>query len=450
MMEGKTRLRANAKVKNKKDKFTLSEAQLGYLMIAPAILIIIVIAFYPVLRSFWYSLFDLRLNNPTKNTVNLSYKFDMERYFSNYNLAKGALKQASNGEENNTAAKINDAVDKLQNINIQVEKQNDILAKEPKVKIYTDKFQTVPDDKIKFASIDKGTAQSFLTGIDNLIKEISSITVSKDSKDYIDKAAGLMQELRDSIIKPNFVGVSNYSYFIKDDRFWGSLGYTFRFTFYSVAIELVLGMLIAVLINRNFKGRGIVRTAVLVPWAIPTVVSALMWKFLYDGQNGFMAHVFAKLHIVKNAGVLLTTHNGATFSTVFADVWKTTPYMALLLLAGLQGIDSTLYEAADVDGATTIQQFFRITLPLLKPTILVALLFRTLDAFRIFDLISVLTGGANSTETISVYAYKTMFAQMEFGKGSTLSVVVFICVALISIGYVKILGADVLSSDSRD
>jgi multiple sugar transport system permease protein len=121
--------------------------------------------------------------------------------------------------------------------------------------------------------------------------------------------------------------------------------------------------------------------------------------------------------------------------------------MALLLLAGLQTIDSTLYEAADVDGATKIQQFFRITLPLLKPTILVALLFRTLDAFRVFDLVYVLTGGGNSTETITSYAYKNMFAQMDFGKGSTLSVIIFICIATISIGYIKILGAEVMSAE---
>jgi multiple sugar transport system permease protein len=144
---------------------------------------------------------------------------------------------------------------------------------------------------------------------------------------------------------------------------------------------------------------------------------------------------------------LLTSDFGANFSLIFADVWKTTPYMALLLLAGLQTIDSTLYEAADVDGATKLQQFIKITLPLIKPTMLVALLFRTLDAFRIFDLVYVLTGGANRTETITSYAYKTMFAQMEFGKGSTLSVIMFICVAVISIGYIKVLGAEVMSTD---
>jgi multiple sugar transport system permease protein len=234
---------------------------------------------------------------------------------------------------------------------------------------------------------------------------------------------------------------------MKDSRFWEATGYTFNFTVISVFFELILGLMIALIINRNFKGRGLVRASVLIPWAIPTVVGALMWKFLYDGQFGIISYLLTKIGILPNAGVLLTTDFGAKFSVIFADVWKTTPYMALLLLAGLQTIDSTLYEAADVDGATKIQQFFRITLPLLRPTILVALLFRTLDAFRVFDLVYVLTGGGNSTETITSYAYKNMFAQMDFGKGSTLSVIIFICIATISIGYIKILGAEVMSAD---
>lgn len=150
-------------------------------------------------------------------------------------------------------------------------------------------------------------------------------------------------------------------------------------------------------------------------------------------------------------GDLLTTEVGAMFAVIFADVWKTTPYMALLLLAGLQTIPSSLYEAASIDGATKWQQFTKITLPLLKSSILVALLFRTLDAFRVFDLIYVLTGGgpANSTETISILAYKMMFSQTNFGEGSALAVIVFICVALISMIYIKLLGADLLSDGAK-
>ncbi|MGZ4031133.1 MAG: carbohydrate ABC transporter permease, partial [Tumebacillaceae bacterium] len=225
-----------------------------------------------------------------------------------------------------------------------------------------------------------------------------------------------------------------------------SLWNTMLFTVISVALELVLGLGIAVLINQQFRGRGLVRAAVLIPWAIPTVVSALMWKFLYDGQNGIVAHLLEKVSLIPNMGWLLTTKFGAMLSVILSDVWKTTPFMALLLFAGLQTIPQSLYEAAEVDGASRVQQFFKITLPLLKSSILVALLFRTLDAVRVFDLVYVLTGGgpANSTETISIYAYKTMFAQMNFGAGSALSVIVFLCVALISIGYIKILGAGLL------
>jgi multiple sugar transport system permease protein len=148
---------------------------------------------------------------------------------------------------------------------------------------------------------------------------------------------------------------------------------------------------------------------------------------------------------------LLTTGSGAMFAVMFADVWKTTPYMALLLLAGLQTIPNSLYEAASIDGASKWRQFVTITLPLLKSSILVALLFRTLDAFRVFDLIYVLTGGgpANSTETISILAYKVLFSQTNFGEGSALAVIVFICVAIISAIYIKILGADFISEGGK-
>jgi multiple sugar transport system permease protein len=172
-----------------------------------------------------------------------------------------------------------------------------------------------------------------------------------------------------------------------------------------------------------------------------------MWKFLYDGQNGIVAKIFADIGLVDKMEKLLVTDTGAMFSVIFSDVWKTTPYMSLLLLAGLQTIPDSLYEAASIDGAGKWKQFMKITLPLLKSSILVALLFRTLDAFRVFDLIYVLTGGgpANSTETISILAYKVMFSQTNFGDGSALSVIVFICVAIISMIYIKFLGRDLLN-----
>ena len=436
------------KTKYKKKKHTTKESRLGYFMIAPSILIIIVIALYPVARSFWLSLFDVRLNHPTKNAVHLDYQMDLERYLSKYDLVKGALIRAADGSDGAAAAQLTTTLKDMEAINKTIFQEKNVASKEAQVRSFVDNFIQIENEKIKFAGISKTLAENALSSFNGMMKTLSALTVKEDVKLDLQKAAGLMEELRDSFISPNFVGLSNYEYFSKDSRFWESVGYTFKFTIISVFVELILGIMIALIINRSFKGRGIVRASVLIPWAIPTVVGALMWKFIYDGQFGIVSHIFAKLHLISNPGVLLTTHTGATFSIIFADVWKTTPYMALLLLAGLQTIDSSLYEAADVDGATKVQKFFRITLPLLKPTILVALLFRTLDAFRVFDLVYVLTGGGNSTETITSLAYKTMFAQMEFGKGSTLSVVLFICVALISIGYVKILGADVMSSEN--
>ncbi len=431
-------------VKRKKSKFSMSEAQLGYTMVAPAIIIILLIAIYPVLRSFWYSMFDLRLNHPTKNGTHLSYQIDMERYYKNVDIVKGALKRASGDSTGDVKDRLDKAYNEVQTISDSLLKESEVAGKEKEVRSYVDNFKVIDSDKLKYAGISKTTAQQSIDKFNALIKDIAALKANEDIKVYTDKAAGLMEELRDSFISPNYIGFSNYAYFLKDKEFWGALRYTFSFTVISVFFEFVLGLGVATIINRRFKGRGIVRAAILIPWAIPTVVAAKMWRFLYDGQSGIIAFVMNKLHLISEPGQLLTTHVGASFAAIFADVWKTTPYMALLLLAGLQALDSSLYEASDVDGATKLQQFFKITLPLLKPTIMVALLFRTLDAFRVFDLIYVLTGGGNSTDTISTIAYKTMFAQMEFGKGSTLSVVVFLCVAVISIGYIKILGAEVL------
>lgn len=435
--------------KQNKSKFQLSESQLAYLMIAPAILIICAIALYPVMKSCWYSLFDYRLNNPTKNEIFLNSKLNMEKYFSNIDDSINALTQAVDETKGSGKQKVKEQLDILTKVNEELDALGSVKAKEAEVRKLTDRYLPVNDKSLRYVNISKSNADHFYKVFDKLRTDLGNLKMGGDTQNDIDKTAGLVEELRSSIIKPNFIGLKNYSYFLdrNNSDFWGAIGYTFQFTILSVFVELLLGLAIALVINRAFAGRGIVRASVLVPWAIPTVVAALMWKFLYDGQNGFMAHVFASLHLIKNSGVLLTTHIGTTFAIVFADVWKTSPYMALLLLAGLQGIDSSLYEATSVDGANKLQQFLRITLPMLKPTMLVALLFRTLDAFRIFDLVWVLTGGANNTQTISTYAYKTMFSEMEFGKGSTLSFIVFLCVAIISIGYIKILGANLMTNE---
>lgn len=241
-----------------------------------------------------------------------------------------------------------------------------------------------------------------------------------------------------------FVWFGNYVSLAGDIRFWAALKNTLVFTGVSVAGELLLGLMIALLINREYTGRGLVRAAVLVPWAIPTIVSAQMWKFIYHDQLGVLNDILYRLGIINNYKSWLGTAENAMGAAIFTDVWKTTPFMALILLAGLQTIPIQLYEAAKVDGAGKLRQFWNITLPLLKSTMLVALVFRTMAAFRVFDLIYVLTGGgpANSTEVISLYAYKTIFRNLDFGMGSTMSVAIFLFVAVISIFYIQLLNTE--------
>jgi len=238
-----------------------------------------------------------------------------------------------------------------------------------------------------------------------------------------------------------FVGIQNYRYLTGDGRMWRALSNTFLFTGGSVALELLLGLGIALLMHRRFRGRGLFRASVLVPWAIPTVVAGMMWAWIYHDQYGVFNYLLTKLGVVDGYIAWLGTTKTAMFSLILADVWKTTPFMALLLLAGLQMIPHELYEAAKIDGAGCFARFSRITLPLLRSTILVALLFRTMDAFRIFDLVFVLTHGGpgNSTETMSLYGYKYLFSYLEFGYGSALAVVTFLWVGLISTVYILVI-----------
>ena len=248
----------------------------------------------------------------------------------------------------------------------------------------------------------------------------------------------------------SMVGFSNYLTFVDgesygvlaDPLWWRSVINTLWFTALSVTFELVLGMALALVMDKAMRGIGLVRTTALIPWAIPTAVSALIWCYLYDGTSGVVAMIFTRLGIIASPQLLLTTAGGTMFSAILADVWKTTPYMALLLLAGLQVIDQGLYESSAIDGASAVKTFTRITLPLLKPSMLVALLFRTLDAFRVYDLIAVLTKG--TPETLSIYAYKMMIGQSNYGYGSVIVVAMFALVALIAFVYVKILGAELI------
>lgn len=241
-----------------------------------------------------------------------------------------------------------------------------------------------------------------------------------------------------------FVWFANYAEMFADGRFWGAMWHTLIFTVGTVALQLVIGLILALALNRAYRGRGLVRAAVLVPWAIPTVVSALLWRFIFDSQTGIANAVMMDVGFMDAPFVWFTHSLAAWVPIILADTWKMTPFVALLLLAGLQNIDDGLYEAARIDGAGAWQQFRHITLPLLKPAILVALIFRTLDAFRVFDLIYVLTGGGpgTATEPIALYAFNSLLQNLRFGYGSALSVVVFLVAFILAFVYIRVLGME--------
>jgi multiple sugar transport system permease protein len=262
----------------------------------------------------------------------------------------------------------------------------------------------------------------------------------------------LLQTIQDSLFQISlkfenaprpFVGLNNYLSVLSDESWINALAVTGIVAGASVAAELVLGMLIALLINRSFRGRGIVRASVLVPWALTTVVSAKMWAWIYDGRYGVINDLLARVGLIDQPIIFLVRPELTIWAMIAAEIWKTTPFMALLLLAGLQLIPHELYEASALDGASRWQAFWRVTLPMLKPTILVALLFRTIDAVRMFDLPRVLTNGGpgTSTQTVVLYTYNVFFTSLNFGYGSTLAVMIFLIVVVISFVYIKVLGA---------
>jgi ABC-type sugar transport system permease subunit len=240
-----------------------------------------------------------------------------------------------------------------------------------------------------------------------------------------------------------FVGLANFGEILAQPRFWEALAHTMVFTLGSVVPEMVLGVGLALMLNRAFRGRGAFRALVLVPWAIPTVVTALLWRFLFDGTAGIANVLLVRVGLLEEPVVWFAHVAAAWVPIILADVWKTTPFVALLVLAGLQNIDGTLFEAARIDGATAWNRFTWITLPLLRPAILVALIFRTLDAFRVFDLVYVMTGGGpgTSTEPIALYTFNALFQSLRFGYGSALSLLVFATTLLLALSYLRVLGA---------
>lgn len=398
-----------------------------FLFILPLLIFIGVFSIYPIVTSFMYTFFDYRINDQTANSFYLSERFNGELFYEDCDYINYFL------DDDKTLMSEEDqkAVEEIQaTVSSVMSEYENVKGTE---KISSDK----KDELVAFK-------EKLRTDITALYDKYPNVEFYNK-----DKVPEILDEMDTCIVKSNFIGLKAYGNLIKDTRFWKALGHTLIFTVISVGIELVLGMLLALIMNKAMKGIGLVRTVALIPWAIPTAVSAMIWSYLYDGSYGIVSFLFNKLGIINSQSAMLLTSHGAMSAAIIADVWKTTPYMALLLLAGLQVIDRGLYESSAIDGAGPVVTFFKITLPLVKPSLLVALLFRTLDAFRVYDLIAILTGGGpgNGTESLSIYAYKLMFDQSNYGYSSVVVMGMFVVVAIIAFLYVKVLGADVMGND---
>ena len=241
-----------------------------------------------------------------------------------------------------------------------------------------------------------------------------------------------------------FVGLGNYQTILTDNYWWTAFFVTLAITVISVAIEFVLGLALALVMHRTIFGRGLVRTAILIPYGIVTVAASYGWYYAWTPGTGYLAN------LLPDGTAPLTQQIPSLAVVILAEVWKTTPFMALLLLAGLALVPEDLLKAAAVDGAGSWTRLTRVIIPLIKPAILVALLFRTLDAFRIFDNIYVLTGGSNDTASVSILGYDNLFKAFNLGLGSAISVLVFLTVAVIAFIYIKLFGASAPGADVEE
>jgi trehalose/maltose transport system permease protein len=241
----------------------------------------------------------------------------------------------------------------------------------------------------------------------------------------------------DGVTPPSFVGWDNYAFVLSDPDWWSAVINTLVFTVVSVVVESVLGLAVAMVANSKFKGRTLLRVAILVPWAIPTVVSSKVWQWMVNDIYGVVNIVLADLHIIPQKIAWLATPATALPVIIAVDVWKATPFMALLLLAGLQLIPKDLYEAGSIDGANKVRQFWAITLPLVTPTLLVALVFRTLDALRVFDIFYVMVGTKGGLATMAVYNQQQLVSFLDAGVGSATSVIILIVIMLFVILYTR-------------
>jgi multiple sugar transport system permease protein len=401
----------------------------AYILILPAVLFILLFSIIPIFESLRYAFYDFQLNDQAKSGLYTSGNYNMTLYDETFDYIRYFLDIEESVVTGDEA--------KAQIINLrQMLDTYDAYMLE---NVATSDMQSV-------VSLD-GDSHKYVTDMkDTLILELEKLYGYDEPFYSKDDMFAVVSELETAIIQSNFSGLDNFKDVVTDKRVHATITFTLIFTFVSVFLELCLGMMLALIMNKALMGRGLIRTISLIPWAIPTSVAALMWSYLYDGSSGIVAHTFASIGLISEPTQLLLSAKGALGAIIIADVWKTTPYMALLLLAGLQVISNSLYESSSLDGATKLQQFRYITLPLLKPSIFVALLFRTLDAFRVFDLIYVLTGGGpgGTTESISLYAYKVMFAQTRFGYGSAMVLIMAIAVGLITLAYIKILNVKLI------
>ena len=405
-------------------KKRITAKQAAFLL--PLFLLLAVFAIYPIITSVVYSLFDYRTNDQTAAGLYTGSNFNAPLFFEDCDYSVWYLEDEVTVLPDEDAAELQGIMDEI------------TALAEP----YKDAKEVV-----SMSNKDAEAMQAKVTDIRTRLVAIFERNPDVEFVNGLETQTTLFDEISGCFINSNFTGLAAYKKLLSDTRFGKSLGSTLLFTVVSVFFELCLGMGLALIMNKAIKGIGIVRTTALIPWAIPTAVSALMWSYMYDGSSGIVAKVFADLGFIAAPEQMLLSAGGAMTAAILADVWKTTPYMALLLLAGLQIIDTGLYESAMVDGATPVRTFFSVTLPLLKPSMLVALLFRTLDAFRVYDLIAVLTGGAQGTETLSIYAYKLMIGQSNYGYGSAVVLAMAICVAIIAFVFVKVLGAELISDD---
>jgi trehalose/maltose transport system permease protein len=241
----------------------------------------------------------------------------------------------------------------------------------------------------------------------------------------------------DGVTPPSFVGFGNYVFILTDPDFWLAVQNTLIFSVFSVTLECVLGLAVALVANSNFKGRSILRVAILIPWAIPTVVSSKIWAWMFNDIYGVVNVLLINFHLIPQKIAFLATPATALPVIIAVDVWKTTPFMALLLLAGLGLIPGDLYEAASIDGASKIRQFFSLTLPLIMPTLLVALIFRTLDALRVFDIFYVMVGGQGNMATMAIYNQQWLVSFLDAGIGSAASVIILVIIMAFVILYTR-------------